>query len=34
MGELAGWGNSGESSFKKLWRPESEAEPVGLNHYV
>lgn len=32
MGELAGWGHSGESSFEKLWQPEAESGPVGLNH--
>lgn len=33
-GEPEGWGNSGESSFEKLWRPEAEPGPVGLNRYV
>lgn len=32
MGELAGWGHSGESSFETLWWPKAESGPVGLNH--
>lgn len=34
MCELADWGNSGESNFKILWRPEIETGPEGLNHCV
>lgn len=34
MGEFAGWGNRGESSFENLWQPEAEASPVCLNHYL
>lgn len=32
MGELAGWGHSGESSFETLWWPKAASGPVGLNH--